>query len=567
MILPLHQKPKLTPPQVSANNLLMKTPILILFLNILFAACQNKIEVDYIVYNANIYTIDAAFSKKDAMAVKDGKVVATGNSNNLFNIYDAPEKIDLKGKTVLPGLYDAHTHFYYYALGLKEVDLVGTKSFNEVIQRVKSFSENNKTVWIKGRGWDQNDWRVKEFPVKDSLDKLFPDVPVFLARIDGHAALANQKALDMAGVNADATIEGGIFETKLVNGKKVLTGLLVDNAVDFVSKHIPEPSHQEKMETLMQAQKNCFEVGLTSVAEAGITKNIVQYLDSIQSSGHLKMKIYAMLTPTAENFEYYLKNGPVFKDKLTVNSFKVYADGALGSRGACLLNPYKDKKNEIGFLLSHPDTLRALAEKIGASKFQMNTHCIGDSANRYILNLYNKVLGNTTDRRWRIEHAQVINESDFIKFSQNKIIPSVQPTHATSDMYWVYDRIGKERTSNAYAYKKLIEYADLIAGGSDFPVEGINPFRGIYAAVVRQDLKRIPANGFEPGNKITREQAIKSFTIWAAFAGFEEKIKGSLEPGKAADFIVIDKDIMNCNEYEIPYIKVLKTYSDGKQVY
>ncbi len=539
----------------------------ILCFSLFFVSCKSKTEVDYIIYNATIYTVDQSFSKQEAMAVKHGKVIATGSSASIFELYDAPVKTDLNGKTVLPGLYDAHTHFYYYALGLKEVDLVGTRSFDQVISTVIDFAKTSKTSWIKGRGWDQNDWRKKEFPDKDSLDILFPDQPVFLARIDGHAALVNQKALDMAGVTTDLTIEGGVFETKMINGKKVLTGILIDNAVDFVSKYIPEPSNFEKLETLMQAQKNCFEVGLTSVAEAGITKKIVEFIDSLQSSGNLKMKIYAMLTPDTINFNHYLKNGPIFKDKLTVNSFKVYADGALGSRGACLISTYKDKKSEIGFLLSHPDTLQAYAEKIAASKFQMNTHCIGDSANRYVLNLYNKVLGSNIDRRWRIEHAQVINEADFAKFAINKIIPSVQPTHATSDMYWVYDRLGKERTSNAYAYKKLIEHAGMIAGGSDFPVEGINPFRGIYAAVVRQDLKRIPANGFEPTNKISREEAIKAFTIWAAYAGFEEKIKGSLEAGKAADYIIIDKDIMNCNEYDIPYIKVLKTFTDGVQVF
>ncbi len=539
----------------------------LIYFSFLLTACSNKTTVDYIVYNATIYTVDSVFSTQKAMAVKNGKVVATGTSETIFAHYEAAEKIDIKGNTILPGLYDAHTHFYYYALGLREVDLQGTRSFSEVINRVVVFSKKSKTTWIKGRGWDQNDWKIKEFPTNDSLNSLFPDMPMLLARIDGHAALANKKALEIAGVTADLTIEGGVFETKVVKGKKVLTGVLIDNAVDFVSKHIPEPSSNEKFETLMQAQMNCFEVGLTSVAEAGITKKIVEYIDSLQTAGKLNMKIYAMLTPIAAHFSYYLKNGPIFKDKLTVNSFKVYADGALGSRGACLLNPYKDRKNEIGFLLSSPDTLKAYAKKIALSKFQMNTHCIGDSANRFILNLYNEVLGNSIDRRWRIEHAQVINETDFEKFGRNKIIPSVQPTHATSDMYWVYDRLGKERTSNAYAYKKLIENAGLIAGGSDFPVEGINPFKGIYAAVVRQDMKRIPAQGFETANKITREQAIKAFTIWAAYAGFEEKRKGSLEKGKAADFIIIDKDIMNCNEYDIPYIKVLKTFSDGKQVF
>jgi predicted amidohydrolase YtcJ len=547
----------------------MKAPFILAMLCfvLLFEACNSKTQVDFIVYNANIYTVDSNFSKHQALAVKDGKIVAVGSSKSIFESYDASEKNDFNGMTILPGLYDAHTHFYYYALGLGEVDLVGTRSYNQVIERVIAFSKTNKSAWIKGRGWDQNDWKVKEFPSKDTLDLLFPNTPVFLSRIDGHAAIANQKALDMAGINAETPITGGIIETVIKNGKKVLTGVLIDNAVDFVSKFIPEPSHQEKLERLMEAQKNCFAVGLTSVADAGLTKNIVDYLDSLQSANLLKMKLYIMLTPDAENFNYYLKNGPVFKEKLTVNSFKIYADGALGSRGACLLSPYKDKKNESGFLLSHPDTLAAYAEKIAQSKFQMNTHCIGDSANRYILNLYNKVLGTNQERRWRIEHAQVIHENDFEKFSINKIIPSIQPTHATSDMYWVYNRLGNERTVNAYAYKKLIEVAGMIAGGSDFPVEGINPFRGIYAAVMRQDLKRIPANGFEAQNKISREQAIKAFTIWAAYAGFEEKLKGSLEKGKAADFIVIDKDIMNCNEYDIPYIKVLKTYSDGKQVY
>ncbi len=534
---------------------------------IALAGCKSHTQVDMILYNATIYSVDSAFSKHAAMAVKDGKIAAIGTTAKIFELYDAPEKIDLQGKTVLPGLYDAHTHFYYYALGLREVDLTGTRSFNEVIQRVQEFSTTSKSLWIKGRGWDQNDWKVKDFPTKDSLDKLFPDRPVLLSRVDGHAALANQKALDLAGITAANKIEGGVFEIITKNGKQTLTGMLIDNAVNEVSKHIPDPSVSERFDALMTAQKNCFEVGLTSVADAGLSKKIVEFLDSLQTSGKLKMKLHLMLSADQDNLKHYLKSGPIIKENLSVRAFKVYADGALGSRGACLLKPYQDKKNEAGFLLSHPDSLRAVAQKIARSQFQMNTHCIGDSANRFILDLYHQVLGNDRHRRWRIEHAQVIDESDFKKFALNKIIPSVQPTHATSDMYWVYDRIGKERTKNAYALKKLIEHAGMIAGGSDFPVEGINPFRGIYAAVTRQDLRRIPAGGFESQNKISREQAIRAFTSWAAYAGFEEKMRGSLEVGKAADFIIIDKDIMNCNEYDIPYIKVLKTFSDGKQVF
>lgn len=543
----------------------MKKLVLCSFLLVLIGGgCTQKTKVDYIIYNANIYTVDSLFSRTEAMAVKDGKIIATGKSNEIFEQYDAKEKNNLNGKTILPGLYDAHTHFYYYALALNEANLTGTKSFHAVLDRIVGFARENPEIhWIKGRGWDQNDWVSKEFPNNDSLNLLFPDKPVVLIRIDGHAALANKKALEMAGVSPNTQVEGGIFQTKLSKGKKELTGILVDNAVDYVTKLIPEPSKQDKTKLLLKAQENCLKVGLTSVAEAGIDKAAIDYLDSLQTVGLLKMRIYAMLNPKVENFHFYLKNGAVFKPKLTVNSFKIYTDGALGSRGACLLNPYLDRKNERGFFVSSIDSLEVYAQRIAASAFQMNSHCIGDSANRFMLHLYEKVLQGNTQRRWRIEHAQVINENDFQKFRKNKIIPSVQPTHATSDMYWVYDRIGKERASNAYAYKKLITYAGMIAGGSDFPVEDVNPFLGIYAAVSRQDIRKIPAGGFEPQNKISRQQAIQAFTIWAAYAGFEDKQKGSLEPGKVADFIIIDKDIMNCNEYEIPFIKVIKTYIDG----
>ncbi len=547
---------------------LLRTLVLCLIISIFFGmSCKSKKQVDQIYYHTTIYTVDSVFSIQKAMAVKDGKIVATGTQEFIFENFEAANKYDLNGKVIIPGLYDAHTHFYYYALGLQEANLKGTKSFQEVITSLLHFSKNSKTTWIKGRGWDQNNWKEKEFPNNDTLNFLFNDRPVFLSRVDGHAALVNQKALDLAGITPDTQIEGGLIGTKIVNGKKKLTGVLIDNAMDLVSKHIPEPNAEQRKALLMQAQQDCFALGLTSVAEAGIPKNVVDFIDSLQEADILKIKIYAMLNPSDENLSYYLPKGPIFKPKLTISSFKVYADGALGSRGACLLKPYNDKKQEQGFLISSPETLKLIGTKIAASAFQMNTHCIGDSANRYILNLYHDLLGKSTDRRWRIEHAQVIDENDFAKFTPNNIIPSVQPTHATSDMYWVYDRLGKERTKNAYAYKKLINAAGLIAAGSDCPVEDINPFKGIYAAVTRQDLKKIPAHGFEPENKISRQQALRAFTIWAAYAGFEEKSKGSLENGKAADFIVIDKDIMNCNEYEIPFIQVVSTYSNGQKVY
>jgi predicted amidohydrolase YtcJ len=532
----------------------------------LLSGCGVKREaVDLLVTNATVYTVDSTFAKAEAFAVKDGKFVAVGTASDLKAKYQATQEVDAGGKFIYPGFYDAHCHFYRYALALPSADLVGTNSWKEVIQKLQ---ENRKkypqAAWLTGRGWDQNDWPSKQFPTKDTLDQLFPDVPVLLTRVDGHAALVNQKALDLAGVTARTPISGGTI-TRDAQGR--LTGLLVDNATRLVSSRIADPAPTEATQLLLQAQQNCLAVGLTSLADAGLDKADIDQMAALQQQKQLKLRLYAMLNPTPENRAYYLKNGPVLTDQLTINSFKVYADGALGSRGACLVKPYADKPKEIGFLLSTEKQFRDLAKELAASKFQMNTHAIGDSANRIILNIYGEALHGQKDRRWRIEHAQVITPADMGKFGQFGIVPSVQPTHATSDMYWAGERLGAARLKTAYAYAELLKQYGQLALGSDFPVEDINPLFGFHSAVARQDAKNFPKGGFQMENAISRPDALRGMTTWAAHAGFEEKRKGQIKPGMLADFVVLDTDLLTAPNEKLRGAQVLQTWIGGEKVF
>jgi hypothetical protein len=331
-----------------------------------------------------------------------------------------------------------------------------------------------------------------------------------------------------------------------------------------VSSKIPEPAPAEAARLLLQAQQNCLAVGLTSLADAGLDMNDIDQMAALQQQGKLQLRLYAMLNPTPANRAYYLKSGPVLTDQLTVNSFKVYADGALGSRGACLVQPYADKPKETGFLLATEKEYRALAKELAASKFQMNTHAIGDSANRIILNIYGEALHGQKDRRWRIEHAQVITPADMPKFGQFGIVPSVQPTHATSDMYWAGERLGAQRVKTAYAYAELLKQYGQLALGSDFPVEDINPMYGFHSAVARQDAKNFPKGGFQMENAISRPDALRGMTTWAAHAGFEEKRKGQIKPGMLADFVVLGTDLITAPNEQLRNAKVLQTWIGGK---
>ena len=533
----------------------------------LLAGCQAKREaVDLLVTNATVYTVDSTFSKAEAFAVKDGKFVAVGTAADLKTRYSAKQEVDAKGQFIYPGFYDAHCHFYRYALALPSADLVGTNSWKEVIQKLQ---ENRRkypnAFFLIGRGWDQNDWSNKQFPTKDTLDRLFPNVPVYISRVDGHAAIVNQKTLDLAGITARTTVSGGVIGH---DAQGRLTGLLVDNAMSLLSKiKEPEPIQAQTDSLLLQAQQNCLAVGLTSLADAGLNRASIEEMAALQKQGKLKLRLYVMLSPTPANRAYYLKNGPILTDQLTVSSFKVYADGALGSRGACLVEPYADKPKEIGFLTSTEKELRALAKEIAASKFQMNTHAIGDSANRIILDIYGEALKGQKDRRWRIEHAQVITPADMPKFGQFGIVPSVQPTHATSDMYWAGERLGAARVKTAYAYAELLKQYGQLALGSDFPVEDINPLYGFHSAVARQDAKNYPTGGFQMENALSRPDALRGMTTWAAHAAFEEKRKGQIKPGMLADFVVMKTDLITAPNEQLRNASVLQTWIGGQQVF
>ncbi|MBL7925164.1 MAG: amidohydrolase [Bacteroidia bacterium] len=529
---------------------------------LLVFSCKTEEVPDAVYYNGVVYTVDSAFTVIEAFAVKDGKVVATGTSEQLLQLH-AKKQVDLQHRPVYPGFYDAHCHFYGYGVDLKKIWLTGTRSFDEVIDTLVKYRDQRFMGWIWGRGWDQNDWEDKQYPDNARLDSLFPDVPVFLIRIDGHAALANSKALRLCGVNEQTTVQGGELLKK--NGR--LNGLLIDNAMDLVKLKIPVPDKTALSEALLSAQKNCFAVGLTTVVDAGLDVSTILLIDSLQKAGRLNMRINAMVSFSKANVEYYRKQGPYRSDRLQVQSFKLYADGALGSRGACLLHPYSDLPGHHGFLLSSIDSIRYAARTALDMGFQLNTHCIGDSANRLLLSVYADVLKGKNNKRWRIEHAQVMHPSDFHLFHDFSIIPSVQPTHATSDMYWAGDRLGSVRLKGAYAYRQLLEQAGLLAAGSDFPVEAIPPLYGFYAAVVRKDQQQYPPAGFQPENAISREQALRAMTIWAAYASFQEQERGSIEPGKWADFVVLEKDIMKADESELFSTKVMSTWLAGEQVY
>ncbi len=525
-------------------------------------SCNRLPQADLIVYNGTIYTADSAFSTCTAMAISDGKIIATGG-DDLLTKYRCSNQTDLQGMFVYPGFIDAHCHFYGYSTDLPKCALFGTSSFDEVIRKVVEYEKTNHFHWILGRGWDQNDWPVKEFPTKDILDSLFPDKPVFLLRIDGHAALVNQKALDLAGITFRTKIDGG--EVVLNNYEP--TGILIDNAVDVVKKIIPEFNSELKKDGLLQGQKNCFAVGLTSVVDAGLKVSEIQFLDSMQKSGQLQMKIYAMAELTPQSMDYWFAKGIYKTDRLHVQCFKLYADGALGSRGACLLQHYSDSPERYGFLLTPIEEIKSRAKAVYDHGFQLATHCIGDSANRLMLNVYAGLLKTKNDRRWRIEHCQVVNHADQTMFGQYSIIPSVQPTHATSDMYWAEDRLGPQRIKDAYANNDLLHSAGIVVNGSDFPVEDINPLYGYYAAVTRKDQKGFPPHGFEINNAITRKQALLAMTRWAAYSMFEEKEKGSLETGKTADFVILKSDLLTAPESTLFSIPVEATFINGVKVF
>ena len=532
---------------------------ILLFLILVFTSCSE--QVDLIVYNAEIYTVDNNNNKATSFAVKDGKFIYVGDDSVTSN-YSSSNIINAEGLPVYPGFIDSHAHFYNLGFFNDQVNLKETKSFQEVLKRVIEYNNSNEKDFIIGRGWDQNDWENKSFPTNKLLNEEFPDKAIVLRRIDGHAYLVNDFALNLAGIDKSSNVDGGEFVKS--NGK--LTGVLIDNAMRLIDDIIPAPTKEESIKALISAQEIAFENGLTTIAEAGISREQIELIDSLQKTGILKIKIYAMIENNLEDVDYYLEQGPYKTDKLNVRSVKVYADGAIGSRGASMIEDYSDRRGYKGIIRTPIDSIKNLAFKLSGTKFQMNTHAIGDNANRIVLEAYGDALFNYRDPRWRVEHAQVINENDIDLFNQ-KIIPSVQPTHATSDMYWLYDRVGKKRANLAYAYKELLTRSKVIAFGTDFPVEDISPIMTFYSAVARKDLNGYPSEGFQMENSINRADALYAMTVFGAYANFEENEKGSIEVGKSADFIILDNDLIISEENKIPFTKTVATFIDGELVF
>ena len=537
---------------------------LLSFLVILGLSACKKNNADYIFHNAHIYTVNDRFDTASTLVIKDGKILAVGGKE-LLNQYHALNIINAKGTYIYPGFIDAHTHFTGYAMDKYKLVLYGSKSFEEMIGKVVDYARTSKREWIEGRLWDHQLWPNKEFPTKDTLDKLFPNRPVFLMRIDGHAILCNQKALDLAGVNENTVIEGG--ELLKRNGK--LTGLLIDNAVNLVKSKIPVRTKEEEIPDMFLAQDDCFKLGLTSLVECGISNEVIKWLIELSENNKksLKIGLAAFLTDEEKNYRDFF-NQPIYqKGFLKIVGYKIFADGSLGSRGALLSQEYNDRHEHKGQLLKPIDSILSIAIKVIGTPYQLSVHAIGDGTNHQILSVFGEVLKQPNDRRWRIEHAQVVNPEDLALFAKYSIIPSVQPTHAMSDMSWATDRLGAERIQYAYAYKALLQQNSWIPLGTDFPVEDLNPLNTYCAAVFRQNKELQPMGGFQMENALSKEEALRGITIWAAKSVYEEKIKGSLEVGKQADFVVLPTDLMTASADSIYKTKVIYTYVKGERVY
>ena len=509
-------------------------------------SCE-KTKVDLIVHNANVYTVDNQFSKAEAFAVKDGKFVAIGSDRNILRHYYATQTLDAQGQSIYPGFIDGHCHFVGYGeTKVRYADLNGCKSFEEVLERLEKHNESNDSEWLLGRGWDQNLWDDKSFPENIELNRRFPDKKVLITRVDGHAVLVSDNVLKIIGLDRANRID-------VKQG-----GILLDNAADMAKSIVPSLNNQQRIKALKIAQRDCFKYGLTGVTDAGLDIRSIALLDSLQQKGVLKMKINAMVNPDDETMDYFMKFGIIEKERLTVRSVKIYADGALGSRGARLLEPYSDAPETSGLFVENEDFYDHVCEKAYNAGYQVCCHAIGDAGVRMILNEYAKFLKGENDLRWRIEHSQVVDAQDFALYKEYNIIPSIQATHCTSDMPWAEERLGSERVKNAYAYKTLLAQNGWLINGTDFPIEHISPIETFYSSVARKYLIE---------NKLTREEALKSMTIWAAKGYFAESRKGSIEIGKEADFVILSADIMTIEDEKIPEVKVVNTFIDGEMVY
>jgi len=571
--------------------------ILFVFVGIIIVFSFNRYmpeRADTVYSNCRIYTMDADSTIAEAMAIAGDKIVGIGTREYIERKFRAQSVIDLGGKTVLPGLIDAHCHLFGLGLARMTVDVFGTHSENEALEIIaQRVALAKPEQWIRGRGWDQNEWQTKLFPTKKSLDRIASHNPVYLVRVDGHACWVNTRALEIAGVNKSTPDPPG---GKIVrDGSEEPAGVFIDAAMELIYKFVPQPSEQEMHDAIRLATQECASVGLTSVQEMGVDAHQLDVYKKMIDENKFPLRVYAAIDGPGELWNNLKREGKLVgygNNKLTISAFKIYVDGALGSRGAALIEPYSDDPNNRGLTILSEEQLQKLVNESLDYGFQVCTHAIGDRANHIVLNVYETALKkhHLRDARLRVEHAQVLSPEDIPRFKQLDVLPSMQPTHCTSDMYWAETRLGSKRIHGAYAWRSLLNTGVMIPAGSDFPVESPNPFFGIYAACTRQDKNGVPknvddirkyfqssadeksdsavfVNGWYGSEKMTRQEAVRGFTSWAAYAAFEENLKGSLERGKLADFIVISKDIFCCPVIEIPTIQVESTVLGGKNVF
>ena len=527
---------------------------------------------DLIVTNARIYTVDPARPVVEAMAVRGGRVQFVGSAMGALSLKGAStEVMDAGGRTVIPGMTDAHAHFLGLGELLRNVDLVGTRSYDEVIARVV---ERARTVpagtWILGRGWDQNDWGNTAFPTHEALTRAVPDHPVYLTRVDGHAGLANMRAMAAAGI-ADTTKDpsGGRVE-RAAGGAP--TGVFVDNAEQLVTRAIPALTRDETRAALKAAAAEMNRWGITGIHDAGAPRSTIDLYEDLARGGELTVRTYAMVGDDSAAIAHYFARGPqsaLHDGRLWIRAVKLYGDGALGSRGAALLDPYADDPHNTGLLVSDPAHLQSVAERGLRAGFQINVHAIGDRGNRVVLDAFEAALlaAPRADHRFRVEHAQILHSDDIPRFAALGVIPSMQAVHQTSDMYWAGNRLGSTRLLGAYAWRSLLDTGVPVPNGSDFPVELVNPLLSFHSAVSRQDAEDWPVGGWHPEQRMTRDEALKSITIWPAYAGFQEDVLGSLTPGKYADFVILDRDVMRVPAEMLVDTRVVSTWVGGRKVY
>ena len=541
-------------------------------LSLLFVSCSTQPQ-GILIHNVEGYTLlNDELYEFEAIAFSGDEILATGTTDELTDQYGSFEQIDGDGNTLLPGLIDAHVHVMGLGFQELDVDVSGIESLDATLEKIGEFAEANPELeWIRGRGWNQVLWEENEFPTAADLDEVVSDRPVWLSRVDGHAGWANTRALEIANISRDTPdVQGGRI---IRDSRGDATGIFIDNTMSYISSNIPERSEQEEEMALSLALDAMAENGLTSVHDARTSIETWEMYKGFADSGDLKTRIYAMLAGTGDQFDQASENGPVeqYADhKLAFQSVKISADGALGSRGAAMLEDYSDDPGNSGLLFFDQEELNQMMLKGASNGYQMNIHAIGDAANRQVLDGFAYVedqLGDQSHLRHRVEHAQVVALEDIPRFVDLNLIASMQPTHATSDMNMAEDRVGSERIQGAYAWQTFLDQGTVIAAGSDFPVENVNPFYGLYSAVTRKDHGGMPPGGWYSEQAMSRIEALRAFTIDAAYAAHQEDVLGTLEPGKKADFIIVDRDFFDIEAIEIWETNVLQTWMGGEQVY